>query len=480
MTTIPDSVQTRQEGQSTVMSNRWFWAVLLLGIVLRFVFLSRESLWLDEAASVDIARRSWHDFVRVLWQGEANMTTFYLALRSILLHIGDSEFWVRFPAAVAGIATIPVMFRLGEAIFDRRTALVTALLAAVSPCDVSYSREARGYSMAVLFSALSILWFIRAIDRRSAGVWLAYAAMSALAVYSHFYAGLVIVAELLSLCVLPSRNIPWKQLVLSAVLIGALTSPLLVVALSHNVGQLNWVQKLSWLEVYHTAVFFAADEGKVLGNILLVFALFALGNAARKTWMAYQRNAPLVDRWRYILLWAWLLAPPVVVALLSIHTPLFFHRFFIVSLPAFLLLVSWGLSGFRRSPVSLCLFAILSVVTVAQHYRRTRENWRDATSYVLEQAQPGDAAFFFHRYSLGPFTYYRSLQNKHPIPELREDEVSRPSDYRRLWVILYPVGPSDPAVDATFVRLKEDHRVLQEAEFRRIRVLLVDLGKKPD
>src|SRR5215472_9263703 len=119
MTTIPDSVQTRQEGQSTVMSNRWFWAVLLLGVVLRFAFLSRESLWLDEAASVDIVRRRWNDFVRVLWLGEANMTMFYLVLHPILSHVGDSEFWVRFPAAIAGIATIPVMFRLGEVVFDR-------------------------------------------------------------------------------------------------------------------------------------------------------------------------------------------------------------------------------------------------------------------------------------------------------------------------------------------------------------------------
>lgn len=462
------------------MSTRWFWAVLLTGIVLRFLFLSRESLWLDEAASVDIVRRSWHDFVRVLWQGEANMTPFYLALRPILLHVGDSEFWVRFPAVIAGIATIPVMFRLGEAVFDRKIAIVAALFMAVSPCDVSYSREGRGYSMAVLFSALSILWFIRSMDRRSTGNWLAYAVMSALAVYSHFYSGLVIVAELLSLCVLLSRSVPWKQLALSVVLIAALTSPLAVVAVNHNVGQLNWVQKLNWLEVYHTAVFFAADEGKVLGNILWVFALFALGNAARKTWTAYEHTMPLVDRWRYVLLWAWLLAPPLLVALLSIHTPLFFHRFFIVSLPAFLLLVAWGLGGLRRSSTILGLFALLSVVTVAQHYRRTRENWRDATSYVLAQAQPGDAAFFFHRYSLGPFTYYRTRQNKHPMPELREGEVNGSSAYRRLWVILYPVGPSDPTVDATFSQLTKNHRVLQESEFRRIRVLLVDLSTKPD
>ena len=47
----------------------------------------------DECFSVEVSRMDWHNFVRVLWWREANMSLYYSLLR-IWLHFGSTEFSV--------------------------------------------------------------------------------------------------------------------------------------------------------------------------------------------------------------------------------------------------------------------------------------------------------------------------------------------------------------------------------------------------
>ena len=73
-----------------------FTLALLAGAaaVLRFAFLVRKPFWFDECFSVEVARLSWHDFGRLLWRREANMSLYYLLLWG-WLHFGSSPFFIR-------------------------------------------------------------------------------------------------------------------------------------------------------------------------------------------------------------------------------------------------------------------------------------------------------------------------------------------------------------------------------------------------
>ena len=71
----------------------------------------------------------------------------------------------------------------------------TALLV-VSPTFVAVSQEARSYALTLFLVALASFLFVRGIQRSSPGVWIAYVAAGGLSVYSHFFAGLVLVAHL--------------------------------------------------------------------------------------------------------------------------------------------------------------------------------------------------------------------------------------------------------------------------------------------
>src|SRR5271168_1312610 len=94
---------------------------------LRFLFLVRKPFWFDECFSVEVARLSWHDFGRLLWRREANMSLYYLLLRG-WLHFGSSPFFIRSLSVIISLATLPAIFWLAWKLFDRRVALLAAAL----------------------------------------------------------------------------------------------------------------------------------------------------------------------------------------------------------------------------------------------------------------------------------------------------------------------------------------------------------------
>ena len=137
----------------------------LVGTVLRLFHLGTKSLWMDEAASVALARMSWRQYAWVWWRQEGNMTAYYLLLRP-WLHLGQSETWIRLLSVVFGIAAIPAIFYVTRRLTDTTTALMAAALLAVSPAHIYYSQEARSYSLTMFLLLLSSFFFVRAVMER--------------------------------------------------------------------------------------------------------------------------------------------------------------------------------------------------------------------------------------------------------------------------------------------------------------------------
>ncbi len=102
--------------------------------------------------------------------------------------LGSSEFALRLPSALAGIATVPVAWGIGRELAGRRAAIVCSLLVAVGPLFVWYSQEARVYALYALLGALATLCFLRLLrlaDRRAA---VYFAVTAALCLMTHYFA----------------------------------------------------------------------------------------------------------------------------------------------------------------------------------------------------------------------------------------------------------------------------------------------------
>ncbi|MFN8533516.1 MAG: glycosyltransferase family 39 protein [Dehalococcoidia bacterium] len=135
-------------------------AVLLLAFVLRVAGLGSQALWVDEASTVLGARNNLAALVPYALHDT------FPPLHFMLLHLlmgatGESEFAVRFLSAAAGTLVVPGVFLTVRAIAGRPFALAGALFAAVSPYQVYFSQEVRGYALLAAFVSLSTALWLR-------------------------------------------------------------------------------------------------------------------------------------------------------------------------------------------------------------------------------------------------------------------------------------------------------------------------------
>src|SRR5215469_13212805 len=136
--------------------------IVALGALLRLRALSAKSFWLDEIASVVIARMPDGFFWHWLWTQEGNMALYYVMLRPWLgIHMGEGT--VRLLSVLPGIVSLPVMYLLSKQLFGRGAGLLASLLLALSTCAVVYSQEARAYSWLLFSVIVSTYFFARLI-----------------------------------------------------------------------------------------------------------------------------------------------------------------------------------------------------------------------------------------------------------------------------------------------------------------------------
>lgn len=447
----------------------WRWVVLLvaitlIGALLRFHAIGQKNVWVDEGVSIALARLDWYNFLRILWRHEANMTLYYLLLRA-WLPFGSSEAYIRTLSALFGLVTIPAVFVLGRRMFDSRSGFIASFLLAVNAYAVRYSQEARSYSLYPLLCVLSAIYFLKLLEEPSRRNRIAYVLTSVLAVYAHFFAGLLVLAQWLSFRllklekeqvprglktarndnkhekgrihttqVMPSQllknentdsstpqqgaqriisgeaihtqlKLAWRQFAIAV-------APLAVFIVSTGVGVLRWVPRPSFSDL-RTCIMFLTGNG---GTILLFLYLAAIVWGAVFGFQAgWHRPFPR-ETWRYVFLLLWFTFPILLVFLLSQLKPLFVIRYFVFTIPAIVLLAAAGLAHIRPRILlgaTMVIFGLLSLKGVASFYQKDfdifREDWRSASRYILANAQPGDVIFFHQPLTRMPYEYYRSV-----------------------------------------------------------------------
>ncbi|TAD79738.1 MAG: hypothetical protein EA001_03070 [Oscillatoriales cyanobacterium] len=214
---------------------------LVVALVLRFSWLDRSVYWYDETiTSVRIAGytkeqvedffvpqgrlvapselaplqrsgdRSWSSTIASLaTETPDQVPLYYLLLRAWTMVASDSVGAIRSFSALVSVLVLPALGLLcWEWLADRPERLpATGLaigLAAVSPIQVVYGREARGYSLAMVLALLAGWALLRAVrltgettaDRpRSRRAWMVYSAIVALNFYGHLPLALGVAAQ---------------------------------------------------------------------------------------------------------------------------------------------------------------------------------------------------------------------------------------------------------------------------------------------
>jgi hypothetical protein len=179
--------------------SRTFWIVAGLTVLaagLRFATLGLQAYHHDEVVTAIRVLRAdfWHAMDAVGYSESA--PPLYYALAWLWTQVtGTAEYGLRSFSALAGVATVPVAYLIGAELRDRRAGIAAAALVAVNPMLLWYSQEARAYALLVLLTSLSLLYFLRALDRgtsRNAALW---GLFSGLALATHYFAVFPVLAE---------------------------------------------------------------------------------------------------------------------------------------------------------------------------------------------------------------------------------------------------------------------------------------------
>ena len=461
--------------------------ILLLGLVLRLLYLGEKSLWLDEISSVTFARLDWHNFWNLMLARESNMVFYYLLLRG-WIHLGESELVLRLLSVIFGVATIGAIYVFAKDFFGRQTALLAALLLAVNGAHVRASQWIRSYSLLLLLIVLSSILLARGLQRPTRRIWILYGLVTVLAVYSHFMVGLLIAAQWISLLFLPRRCIPRKQVSTAIAAVTLFSLPAAIFVVSRNVGQLNWVANPRPLELYHTAIFLAAGGGKAVGNIFLVICVIGCALSTQEFRRIWSASPHSFLSWRYAFLFTCLFFPVLFSFLLSYWKPVFFYRYLIVSLPAFLALVARGFDLMpRRWLRALLPVAVgLSLAAVFISYR-PEEDWKGACGYLLQNTRPGDATIFNGQGRL-PLEYYgRRFYGEKGGPAVIFAGYPAAGSagagygrlYPRVWFVYFPDFVSDANIRTLQSNLASIYSLRTERKFKAIKVTLYERPKSP-
>lgn len=500
---------TPATGQKAAGSTALYPALVIaasaLGLALRCWGLGDKSLWLDEIWSVTVAQMSWHGFLWSMISQDPNMGLYH-ALLHFWLPFAQGDAMIRLLSAAAGVATVPLVYLTARRLFDARVGLLASLLMAVNLFHIQYSQEARSYGLWVLLCAASTFFFVRSMDESRTLDWSWYCAASVLALYAHIYAVLVIASQLASVLMLEKGRARMKPLLVSAAVIGILSTPLLVLIylrLRSPFIQLNWVPRPSLRRVYDlfyalsgNANFYGIDVIKLqTGKILLLICMACILAAFVQGLGLWKRSLRSSESWHWALAF-FLLAGPIVLSLcISLKMPLFLNRYLLVCVPPVCILTAKGLLGFNRRWLSLTVVSVFLVCETAAlfqyfHYRSHYGEWRTATREILSEHHPGDAIVFSMAHGRLLFDYYRNqehaaskdLDEVYPdlsraatdpqalsyYPQPAAVQLADLARHERVWLIVYP---EDMAADAAISKRFQD---LLSSEFPKLEVTKID------
>jgi Dolichyl-phosphate-mannose-protein mannosyltransferase len=377
-------------------------AITLLALAVRLAGLD-ESVFGDELFTYEIATRPGFGDMLDGVSGPLEISPpLYFVFAWLAAKAGDPEVWIRVPALVAGVATVPAVYALGVRTVGRLPALLGAGLLALGPFAVFYSAEARAYSLATLFVVLAALALLTALERGGWMRWGLFALAAWAALFSHYTAIFALAAEVIWAAW--ARRDRARELALACGAAALALLPWLPSFLDdRTAGFQTAIENLNPL----TLSFFVRSLGiAFVGNPYLglrdlpgVPVLVLLGAGVLLAVVgALARRTELLARLRtepgLVLVAALALATPIGAALYSIpFTSVYVSRTLLASLPAVCLVLGFlaALAPRRLAvPAAVLVTAALAIGTVEALGESPKPPYRQAADWIGEHSGRGD------------------------------------------------------------------------------------------
>jgi uncharacterized membrane protein len=395
-------------------------AIFIIGLFLRLFELARKPLWLDEASTNFLTTQPDLAAVFTAASNDHHAPLHFITIWCIKF-FGSSEIMLRLPSAIAGALTVLVIYFIAKELYTEKSGLIAAALLAVSPYHILYSQEARMYGMVVLFIALAIWMFLRAIRTGKLQDWALFGVACALAFSTHFYSAFIIFALVVGYLILRSNELKviknqdgkskfplalphdFKNFIIGLAIAGILVLPVLgsffsqsgyFVSRTFNWGLSMWnIPSETFLDFSYFNEFIA-----VMFVCLMLAGLAIL-------WQKQKQRAVAI---------AVILFVPMIISLYLSQIIPFNVRYHLYLIVLFLCLVAIPLSWMseRLHPrygtvIVVAAILLLAMVPLSAYYTAPmQEDWRTFSVNLKGVTQPGDIIAPLPWYIYLPLSYY--------------------------------------------------------------------------
>lgn len=382
-----------------------------------------ESMWLIQ---LFLPRNDLLDlFTNTIWIAKP---PFFRILLYLWNFFAKDEFTLRLLPFAFGMLSIFLTYKLAKILFNENIAFVSAFLMAISPFHIYYSQELTHYTLTLFLTLCSVYYLLLGLRQNRVFIWIKFVIFTALALYTNYICIFLVIFEniFFFLSYNKYRNNVRRWLIVQFMVL-ILYSPWLLLlpkqfrAISLYPEFYAWIPKGSLFYILQTLRVFGIGYN---ASVLVTFlsSLFFYGFLLAGIIFSIRNEAYLAK-----LLTLWLFLPMILSILFSGIARSFTYRNFIISLPAYYILVACGISKTNKTiPFVLSCVTILSGVSLFNYYQNIypypvdfyrpgvhpkREN-RGAARHIISNLEKEDIVIHTWECSAQPFIYYLLISEK--------------------------------------------------------------------
>ncbi|MDO0934347.1 glycosyltransferase family 39 protein [Streptomyces sp. DG2A-72] len=235
------------------------WAIpLLWTLALGLWGISRQhSVWRDEAATWQVARRSAGEIWHMLGQVDAVHGLYYLLMHTLFEGLGPGTTVLRLPSVLAVAAAAACVTVIGHRLAGARAGLAAGLALGLLPAVQFHLQEGRPYALVMAGSAISTLLLVTVLQGRGRAVhWAAYGGVVLVCALLNWLSLLMLPAHAATLMWTKAERRVWARWSLAATAATAGVLPLILFSRTQS-EQVSWIPPLTWHALIGPAVLLA-------------------------------------------------------------------------------------------------------------------------------------------------------------------------------------------------------------------------------
>ena len=412
--------------------------LILISLVLRVYNINLDDLWFDELASLWIADPtiSWSETLeRNIELNIGSHLIFSIILKYFFLLFGYDPNIARLVPLVFGVLSVPLIIYLTRILDKNNSWLLVGFLISINYYLISYSQELRSYSLTFFLCVLSLIFFLKILEKNKLLYNILFYLVSLIAAVNHIFIFIILFSESLFLFFFYRGN--KKIFLLINFNIFAIFFSYLLLMYDSLLVQISieefWIEQVKgdFFIAYYFSRFFGS---KIMGLIYLSTLFYLLWN--KKKLLLNHSNKLFL--FLLILVNSYFL--PVMYGFAG--TPILTDRYIIFVLISIFILISVLIFKIENEKTKKIILIILITSTLINNYieiferKNTKPDFKKSILYIKNSNSQNLMLSDGNRISVNLVSNYIKLINVKNDKFKFYDNLDN-SSFKNIWVICY-------------------------------------------